>query len=142
MTHWIILPLILPPVTAAVIILAARHLIGLARILSVATILALLALALGLFLSAAGGTVTVYRLSDWPLPFGIALVLDRLSALMLLLTAVLALIVVLYAFATGWDAKGRHFHALLMFQIMGLSGAFLTGDLFNLFVFFEVLLIA
>jgi multicomponent K+:H+ antiporter subunit D len=142
MTHWIILPLILPPVTAAVIILAARHLIGLARILSVATILALLALALGLFLSAADGTITVYRLSDWPLPFGIALVLDRLSALMLLLTAVLALIVVLYAIATGWDMKGRHFHALLLFQIMGLSGAFLTGDLFNLFVFFEVLLIA
>ena len=142
MSHWIILPLILPPVAAAVIILAARNLIGLARILSVATLLVLLALALGLFLHAAGGTITVYRLSDWPLPFGIALVLDRLSALMLLLTTILALIVALYAIGTGWDAKGKHFHALLMFQIMGLSGAFLTGDLFNLFVFFEVLLIA
>ena len=142
MSHWIILPLILPPVAAAVIMLAARHLIGLARILSLSTTLALFALALGLFLQAADGTVTVYRLSDWPLPFGIALVLDRLSALMLLLTTLLALIVLLSAIGTGWDARGKHFHALLMFQIMGLSGAFLTGDLFNLFVFFEVLLIA
>jgi multicomponent K+:H+ antiporter subunit D len=65
-----------------------------------------------------------------------------LSALMVLLTAVLALIVLLHAVATGWDARGRHFHALFQFQIMGISGAFLTGDVFNLFVFFEVLLIA
>ena len=44
--------------------------------------------------------------------------------------------------APGWDARGRHFHALFLFQLMGLNGAFLTGDAFNLFVFFEVLLIA
>jgi multicomponent K+:H+ antiporter subunit D len=49
--------------------------------------------------------------------------------------------VLLYA-SGGWDARGRHFHALFQFQLMGLNGAFLTGDLFNLFVFFEVLLIA
>ena len=48
---------------------------------------------------------------------------------------------ILYA-SGGWDAHGRHFHALLQFQLMGLNGAFVTGDLFNLFVFFEVLLIA
>jgi hypothetical protein len=88
------------------------------------------------------GRRRVYRLGDWPAPFGIVLVLDRLSALMVLLTAVLALIVLLYAIATGWDARGRHFHALFQFQLMGICGAFLTGDVFNLFVFFEVLLIA
>ena len=70
------------------------------------------------------------------------LVLDRLSALMLLLTAVLALLVLCQAIATGWDRRGRKFHALWLFQLMGLNGAFLTGDAFNLFVFFEVLLIA
>ena len=57
------------------------------------------------------------------------------------LTALLGLVVALYA-AQGWDAKGRFFHPLFLFQLMGLNGAFLTGDLFNLFVFFEVLLIA
>ncbi len=69
-----------------------------------------------------------YFLGDWPAPFGIVLVLDRLSAMMVALTAVLALVVQLYAIGSGWDARGRHFHALVMFQLMGLNGAFLTGD--------------
>ena len=62
--------------------------------------------------------------------------------MMVLLTTVLALFVLLYAIGSGWDDRGRHFHALFQFQLMGIIGAFLTGDLFNLFVFFEVLLIA
>ena len=74
--------------------------------------------------------------------FGIVLVGDRLSTMMVLLTSVLALFVLLYAIGSGWDTRGRHFHALFQFQLMGILGAFLTGDLFNLFVFFEVLLIA
>ncbi|MCP2936724.1 hypothetical protein NK983_28965, partial [Salmonella enterica subsp. enterica serovar Typhimurium] len=68
-------------------------------------------------------------------------VIDRLSALMLVLTQAVALPVLFYA-SGGWDSHGRHFHALFQFQLMGLNGAFVTGDLFNLFVFFEVLLIA
>ena len=82
-----------------------------------------------------------YRLGDWPAPFGIVLVLDRLSATMLVLAALLALCVILYAI-NGWDARGRHFHPLFQFQLLGINGAFLTGDIFNLFVFFEVMLIA
>ena len=70
------------------------------------------------------------------------LVLDRLSALMLLLTALLGLAVAVHATLTGVDRKGWHFHPLFQFQLRGINGAFLTGDLFNLFVFFEVLLIA
>jgi multicomponent K+:H+ antiporter subunit D len=54
---------------------------------------------------AADGTTHVYRLGDWPAPFGIVLVLDRLSALMVLLTSTLALIVLIHAIATGWDAR-------------------------------------
>ena len=88
-----------------------------------------------------GGAPQVYRVGDWPAPFGIVLVVDRLSALMLMLTACVALPVLIYA-SGGWDAHGRHFHPLFQFQLMGLNGAFVTGDLFNLFVFFEVLLIA
>ena len=61
---------------------------------------------------------------------------------MVLLTAVLGLGVVLYAMGSGWDQRGANFHALFQFQLMGIMGAFLTGDAFNLFVFFEVLLIA
>src|SRR5690606_12403931 len=77
-----------------------------------------------------------------PAPFGIVLVVDRLSAIMLTLAASLSLIAMLHAVLTRADRKGWHFHPLFQFQMLGLNGAFLTGDLFNLFVFFEVLLIA
>ncbi len=140
--HWIILPVVLPALLAPVIGFVMRHDITLARIASVAGTVLLLAIALGLAYMAADGTTHVYRLGNWPAPFGIVLVLDRLSALMVLLTSALALIVLIHAISTGWDARGRHFHALFQFQLMGICGAFLTGDIFNLFVFFEVLLIA
>ncbi|WP_424968859.1 monovalent cation/H+ antiporter subunit D [Dinoroseobacter sp. S375] len=142
MMHWIILPVILPAMLAPLIAFVMRYDMPLARTASLAGTVTLLAVALGLAGMAADGTTHVYRLGDWPAPFGIVLVLDRLSALMVLLTAALALIVLIHAITTGWDAKGRHFHALFQFQLMGICGAFLTGDIFNLFVFFEVLLIA
>ncbi|MDP3897048.1 MAG: monovalent cation/H+ antiporter subunit D [Mesorhizobium sp.] len=141
MTNWIVIPTVLPAMTAALLILALRHHLRRQRIVSVGAAVLMLALAIWLFMLASDGTPRAYFLGNWPAPFGITLVLDRLSATMLLLTAVLALAVVLYASA-GWDRKGRHFHALLQFQLLGVNGAFLTGDLFNLFVFFEVMLIA
>ncbi|MBE0414113.1 monovalent cation/H+ antiporter subunit D [Yoonia sp.] len=142
MMHWIIVPVVLPALLAPVIVLVMRHDITLARIASVAGAVLLLAVAIGFVVVAAGGQTLIYELGDWPAPFGIVLVLDRLSAMMVLLTAILALIVLAHSIATGWDARGKHFHALFQFQIMGICGAFLTGDVFNLFVFFEVLLIA
>lgn len=142
MMHWIILPVVLPAMLAPLIGFVMRHDVTLARTASVAGTAVLLAVALGLALLAADGQTHIYRLGDWPAPFGIVLVLDRLSALMVLLTATLAFIVLIHAITTGWDARGRHFHALFQFQLMGICGAFLTGDVFNLFVFFEVLLIA
>ena len=142
MTHWLIAPVILPAMLAPFIVLAARHHIGIQRVFSLAGVVALIAIAAGLAWGAADGTVMLYLLGDWAAPFGIVLVGDRLSTMMVLLTAVLALFVLIYAIASGWDDRGRHFHALFQFQLMGIMGAFLTGDLFNLFVFFEVLLIA
>ncbi len=90
---------------------------------------------------ARGGEISFYLLGDWTAPFGIVLTLDRLAATMLLLAALVALPALIYA-AAGWHKQGQHFHALFQFLLMGLNGAFLTGDLFNLFVFFEVLLAA
>ncbi|MCQ0094064.1 monovalent cation/H+ antiporter subunit D [Roseovarius sp. M141] len=142
MMHWIILPVILPAIVAPFIVLAARYHIGIQRVLSIAGVLALIVIAAGLAWQASDGTVTLYQLGDWAAPFGIVLVADRLSTMMVLLTAVLGFFVLLYAIGSKWDERGRHFHALFQFQMMGLMGAFLTGDLFNLFVFFEVLLIA
>ena len=142
MTHWIILPVMLPALVAPFIILAARYHIGIQRVFSIAGVIGLIAVAAGLAWETSDGTIMLYQLGDWAAPFGIVLVGDRLATLMVLLTAVLALMVLLYAIGSGWDDRGRHFHALFQFQLMGIMGAFLTGDLFNLFVFFEVLLIA
>lgn len=142
-THLPILPVLLPAGTAVLLLLigdgAPR--LRLARRVAIASTLLGLLFAARLALQADEGVLAVYRVGEWPAPFGIVLVVDRLSALMLLLTGCIALPVLVYA-AGGWDAHGRHFHALFQFQLMGLAGAFVTGDLFNLFVFFEVLLIA
>ncbi|MGR3321782.1 MAG: monovalent cation/H+ antiporter subunit D [Pseudooceanicola sp.] len=142
MSHWIILPIVLPAFLAPFIVLAARYHIGIQRVFSVAGLVTLIGLATVLAWEVSDGSVLYYRLGDWAAPFGIVVVGDRLSTLMVLLTSVLALFVLLYAIGSGWDNRGRHFHALFQFQLMGILGAFLTGDLFNLFVFFEVLLIA
>ncbi len=100
-----------------------------------------LATAISYLITASDGSITVYQLSEWSAPFGIVLVLDQLSALMLVLTYALALPLLWYA-SQDWDQRGRYFHAMFHFLLMGLCGAFLTGDLFNLFVFFEILLMA
>jgi len=142
MNHWIIAPVMLPAVIGALIVLAMRRDLLLQRVFGLAATGAVLAVAVALLVAASTAPPEVYFLGDWPAPFGIVLVLDRLAAIMVTLTAFLALIVQLYAVGTGWDARGRHFHALFQFQLMGICGAFLTGDAFNLFVFFEVLLIA
>ena len=141
MNHWIIAPVILPALLAPILGYVMRHDLPLARTFSLAGTVLMVALSVGLFVTA-GAEPQVYYLGDWPAPFGIVLVLDRLSAMMVLITTVLALLVLVHAVATGWDGRGRHFHALFQFQLMGICGAFLTGDIFNLFVFFEILLIA
>jgi multicomponent K+:H+ antiporter subunit D len=143
--HLPVLPVLLPLLTAVLLLFAGDGTDtgrgGRARAISLVSAVGSLGIAILLVAQAAQGGWTVYRLGDWPAPFGIVLVVDRLSALMVLLTQLVALPVVLYA-GRGWDQRGRHFHALLQFQLMGLNGAFVTGDVFNLFVFFEVLLIA
>jgi multicomponent K+:H+ antiporter subunit D len=142
MGHWIIAPVVLPSLVAALMVILMRGDLLLQRVAGVASILALNGISLALLWAATVHGPEAYFLGDWPAPFGIVLMLDRLSALMVALLAALALVVVLYAIGSGWDRKGAHFHPLLQFLLMGIGGAFLTGDAFNLFVFFEVLLIA
>ena len=140
-SQWLIVPVAIPAMTAALLVLAMRHSLSGQRIVSVAATALQLATAIGLYVLAGDGEPRAYLLGNWPAPFGIVLVLDRLAATMLLLAGLLAFAVVLAAIG-AWDRRGRHFHALFQFQMLGINGAFLTGDLFNLFVFFEVLLIA
>lgn len=141
MSHLIALPVLLPLAAGALLLVVPPDQPGLKRTIGFFSCAALAGVALALFGVAAAGHYVVYPLGNWPAPFGIVLVLDRLAAGMLLLTAVIALAAYLYALR-GWDERGPHFGALFQFQLMGVNGAFLTGDIFNLFVFFEVLLIA
>jgi multicomponent K+:H+ antiporter subunit D len=141
MSHLPVLPVLVPLLAGALLVLLARAPLALRRALGLGANLLQLGLCLALLAAAARGEVAVYLLGNWPAWAGIALMVDRLAALMLVLTAVLALGAQLYA-CGGQDRRGAHFHALFQFQLAGLSGAFLTADLFNLFVFFEVLLIS
>lgn len=147
-THLPVLPVLIPLLASALMLLIRDHQrrlrIGLGLLSLVLQILAALALiraTQGIGGSLWPDNIGVYRLGNWPAPFGIVLVADRLAALMLGLTAVLGLCAWVYATAR-WDRAGSHFHPLFQLQLMGLNGAFLTGDLFNLFVFFEILLTA
>ena len=141
MNHWIMLPLLLPLAGGMVNLLLVGRGPRPQRLVSLLTTVALLPVTILLMLQADGGAMLIYQLGDWPAPFGISLVLDRLSAMLLVLTATLAL-PVLVAASAGDDLRGENFHVLFPLQLFGINGAFLTGDLFNLFVFFEVMLIA
>jgi multicomponent K+:H+ antiporter subunit D len=137
--HAPILPILIPFV-AALLQLARENQRWQRGVGLLASVL-LLSATLWLLWLADDGVLRVYALGGWPAPFGIVLVVDRLAAAMSVLVASLALPALLYATA-GFDARGRHFQPLFQLQLMGLLGAFLTGDLFNLFVFFEVMLLA
>src|SRR5690606_37730369 len=148
MQHLPILPVVIPLMSGALMLLVrdghrrGRLTLGILSILGqLATAITLLCLTAGYLPNTWPDGVGVYLLGDWPAPFGIVAVVDRLSAVMLVLTALLGLASWVYSTAR-WDRAGVHFHALFQFLLMGLNGAFLTGDLFNLFVFFEVLLAA
>lgn len=140
-SHLIIAPIVLPLAAAALVMMIEPRPLRVALSLAATVALALISAVLLISVSSAGLSAQVYELGDWPAPFGIVLVLDRLSAMMVALASVLALAALVFSLAR-WDRAGPRFHALFLLLLAGLNGAFLTGDLFNLFVFFEVLLAA
>jgi len=138
---WIVAPVLVPLLGGALLLALEKRSPGTQFAVALLATLATLAAALKLFAQASTGSVDAYLLGNWPAPYGITLVLDRLSALMVLLTAMLALPGLLYG-EPRFAQRAPHFRAFFQFEIAGLNGAFLTGDLFNLFVCFELLLIA
>ncbi|MFB6095533.1 MAG: proton-conducting transporter membrane subunit, partial [Halodesulfurarchaeum sp.] len=88
-------------------------------------------------------TILTYQLGAWPAPFGITLVADALSAFMLGLTAAVAVPALVFSLVNV-DEFGQQvsYHPLFHFMLVGVTGSFLTGDIFNLFVWFEVMLMA
>ena len=145
--HLLIAPVLIPLIAGALMLLYEDRQRQARLVISLVSSLALLAISVQLLQMSKGSgpsdanRIGLYLLGNWPSPYGIVLVLDRLSAMMLVLVALLATPALIYSSA-GWHKQGQHFHSLFQFLLMGLNGAFLTGDLFNLFVFFEVLLAA
>ena len=141
MNHWLTAPVLIPLIGGFLQIFMGYAPLNLRRTLGLATTGLLLVSTIFLLMMADDGSYRAYAFGNWAPPFGIVLVLDRLAALMLFVTALLALFCHLFSLGRT-DVSSRQFHALFLFQLMGLNIAFLTGDLFNLFVAFEVLLIA
>lgn len=145
--HLPVLPVAIPLLAGAAIMLLGDTRRGPRATLSLISVALQLAAAVALLYLADGGFdlwpegIAVYSVGGWEAPYGIVLVVDRLAALLVALSVVLALAALVYS-RLRWDRTGVHYHPLFQFLLMGLSGAFLTGDLFNLFVFFEILLAA
>lgn len=136
------LPILIPSVTGIILILAWNHR-SVQRVLSVVGATALLITSLVLLNTVWQHGIQAVQVGGWPAPFGITLVADLLSAIMVVLAGLMAVSVTIYSLASidaGREAHG--YHPLIHILLMGICGSFMTGDLFNLFVWFEVMLIA
>ncbi|HOB73046.1 MAG TPA: Na+/H+ antiporter subunit D [Phycisphaerae bacterium] len=138
----LVLPILVPLVTTVALLLAwGRR--GLHRRISLAGAIALLAAAVGLLVSVWRHGILATQMGGWPAPFGITLVADLFGAIMVVLGGLMGLAVIVYSLASIDRGRERFgYHPLLHGLLMGVCGAFLTGDIFNLYVWFEVMLIS
>jgi multicomponent Na+:H+ antiporter subunit D len=142
MTLVVALPILIPLGTGTVCILCWGR-VGLQRIVGVVSGVVNLAVALGLLWHVRSEGILVSMMGNWPPPFGIALVADLLSTIMVVLSATMGLTVLLYSFGDIDRSREQWgYYPVFHLLLMGINGSFLTGDLFNLFVFFEVMLLA
>ncbi len=136
------LPVAIPLATLALCVLLHRHQHG-QRAVSVAGSAGLLAAAVALFSATFDGTILATQFGAWPAPFGITFVADLFAAAMVLVAAVMAVAISLYGLVAGAKERERaYFHPLYHGLLLGVCGAFLTGDIFNLYVWFEIMLIS
>lgn len=142
MTFLLILPIVIPMLAGVLALLAFRSRL-IQRLISLAGSAALAFAALALLAATSREGVLAVQIGLWPAPYGITLVADLLSAILVTMSAWIGLAVAVYSLASI-DTRRETFgyHALYQFLLMGVCGAFLTGDLFNLYVWFEVMLMS
>ncbi|MFD2680654.1 Na+/H+ antiporter subunit D [Bacillus seohaeanensis] len=142
MTNLLILPILIPLLTAVILMFFGKQIKvqrGIAAVSTAATIAASFVLV---------GTIheqgiQTLNLSSWEAPFGITLVSDMLSALLVTTTSIITFVVVIYSFKSiGIEREKFYYYPVIQFLLVGVNGAFTTGDIFNLFVFFEVMLMS
>ncbi|MGD7046269.1 Na+/H+ antiporter subunit D [Jeotgalibacillus proteolyticus] len=137
-----LLPILIPLLTGVILMFFPKR-IKAQRIISIIATIATIAAALVLVAEVRQNGIQTLNLGSWPAPFGIPLVSDMLSALLVLTTAIITLTVIWYSIYYLDDEYERYFYYIaVQFLMVGLNGAFTTGDIFNMFVFFEVFLIS
>ena len=147
MNHLVALPVLLPLLGAGATLMLVRR-PRVQRVVSMTVLVAVAATAAALLHQADHEGPQVVWIGAWPEPLGISLVADRLSALMLLVSAVVTLAVLAYSIGQGMTGDERErtpvsiYHPTFLVLVAGVSNAFLAGDLFNIFVSFEMLLFA
>jgi multicomponent Na+:H+ antiporter subunit D len=142
MTNLIILPILIPLFTGVILIFLNKNIKAqriVALISSISTIIA------GWIIvqKVLNDGIQSLNVSSWDAPFGITLVSDMFSALLVLTTSLIAFVCLIYSFKSiGQEREKYYYYAVFNFLLVGVNGAFTTGDIFNLFVFFEVMLMS
>ena len=142
MNNLIILPIILPTIAALIMVIFRRN-IKLHRTLGLAALLMVLAVMLKIISQIKATGVQVLQLGGWEAPFGVSMVADMFAAILVFVTSIVSICCLIYAFSSiGREREEFYFYPLFLILITGVNGSFLTGDIFNLFVCFEVMLVA
>ena len=142
MSNLVILPVIIPVITGLLLVMLRKY-IRLQRFLSITSIVGLIMISLYLMIEIKTNGIQILQLGGWGAPFGVSMVLDMFSALLIFITSIVAFCCVLYAtHSIGIERESFYFYPLFLFLIAGVNGSFITGDIFNLFVCFEVMLVS
>ena len=142
MNNYVILPLLIP-LLSGLLMAVFRKNIRMQRWLSILSSLLTFSVSYNLLRQVETQGIQILEMGGWAAPFGIVLVIDMLSALLLITTSIVSFACILYAFKSiGEEREKFYFYPLVQFLITGINGSFITGDLFNLYVFFEVMLLA
>lgn len=142
MSNLVILPVIIP-IIAGLLLVMMRKYIRLQRMLSIASMGAVALVTFYLMNTIKVKGIQSLQLGGWEAPFGVSMVMDMFSALLIFVTSIVALCCLLYAFhSIGKERESFYFYPFFLFLIAGVNGSFITGDIFNLFVCFEVMLVS
>lgn len=142
MNNLLIAPVIIPLIMGMVLLIFQKNIL-LQRLLSLLALFATGVVSVVLMNRVKEGGIQTLQLGGWEAPYGITFVSDMFSALLLLATSIVSVCCLIYAFPSiGRKQEKLYFYPLFLFLITGVNGSFLTGDLFNLYVFFEVFLVA
>ena len=142
MNNIVVMPMIIPLLTG-ILLIFLRSYVKIQRVLSIASIVATAIVSVYILNLIQTDGILRIDFGGWLPPYGILFVADSFSMLLVLTTAIVTAIVLLYAFSSiGKEHENMFFYSFVLFLIAGVNGSFLTGDLFNLFVCFEVMLLA